>query len=242
MRLFRNLIGIAGFCLVAGTAAASPSNPQAGVDYRVLEKPQQTESGKKIEVTEFFWYGCPHCSALEPSLEAWVKKNENTIAFKRVPVAFRESFLPQQKMYYALEAMGKIDEMQKKIFAAIHGERRTLDTEAAIVEFVTKNGVDKQKFLDLYNSFGVQAKARRASQLQEAYRIDGVPTIAVDGRYVTSPSIVGASLGRQPDNVLHSATLQVMDHLVAKATKESGGAAQPAAAPAASAAPPAKAK
>lgn len=230
MRLFQYLIGVASFCLVAGSAAASPANPQSGVDYRVLDRAQQTEPGKKVEVTEFFWYGCPHCSSLEPDLENWVKKNENNIVFKRVPVAFRESFVPQQKMYYALESMGKIDDMQKKIFAAIHGERKPLDTEAAIVDFVTKHGIDKQKFLELYNSFGIQAKAKRAAQLQEGFRIEGVPTIAIDGRYITSPSIVGAAIGRQPQAALHAATFQVMDHLVAKAATERGTSAQPAAA------------
>lgn len=225
MRLIQYLIGVAGFCFVAATASASPSNPQSGVDYRTLDKPQQTDAtGKKVEVLEFFWYGCPHCSALEPSLEAWVKKQGDAIEFKRVPVAFRPSFLPQQKMYYALESMGKIEEMQKKIFATIHGERKALDNDAAITEFVVKNGIDKQKFLDLYNSFGVQTKARRASQMQEMYRIDGVPTLAIGGRYLTSPSIVGEKMGRQPDTVLHEATFQVAEHLVVKTVKENGAA------------------
>ena len=225
MRLIQHLIGIAGFCLVAATASASPSNPQSGVDYRTLDKPQQTDvAASKVEVLEFFWYGCPHCSALEPSLEAWVKKQGDAIVFKRVPVAFRASFVPQQRMYYALEAMGKVEEMQKKIFAAIHGERKALDNDVAITEFMVKNGIDKQKFLDLYNSFSVQAKARRASQLQEMYRIDGVPTLTIGGRYVTTPSIIGEKMGRQPENVLHEATFQVAEHLIAKAAKENAGA------------------
>jgi thiol:disulfide interchange protein DsbA len=206
--------------LVALSASASPASPQNGVDYRTLDKPQQTESGNKVEVTEFFWYACPHCNALEPSLVEWVKKQGDNIVFKRVPVAFRESFVPQQKLFYTLEAMNKLNELHPKIFHAIHGERRSLDTDAAVTDWVVKQGVDKQKFLDLYNSFGIQSKARRASQLQSAYQVDGVPLLAVDGRYLTSPSIVGNSMGRQPEPVLHSATLQVLDALVAKASKE----------------------
>jgi thiol:disulfide interchange protein DsbA len=216
--------------LAALGAAATPSNPQAGTDYRVLDKPQQTDSGAKVEVTEFFWYSCPHCAALEPSMEQWVAKQGDRIVFKRVPVAFRDSMAPQQKLYYALEALGKVDEMQNKVFEAIHQQRIPLNTDAQIADWIGKQGIDKQKFLDAYNSFGVQSKVRRATQLQQAYQVDGVPLLAVEGRYETSPSIVGEGLGSQPEPVLHAATLQVLDWLVAKAAKDKGGAA-PAKAP-----------
>ena len=208
-----------GFAMVPA-AQASPAAPVSGAEYRTLDKAQTTDAGKKIEVTEFFWYSCPHCNAFEPALEEWVKKQGEHISFKRVPVAFRESFQPQQRLFYTLEAMGKVDEMQKKIFHAIHVEHKNLDTEAAIADFVATQGIDRKKFVDVYNSFGVQSKLKRAMQLQEAYKIDGVPLVAIDGRYVTSPSIVGAALGSQPEAVLQSSTLQVMDWLMAKASKE----------------------
>lgn len=223
MRLIKNLFAAFTFGLVAMTAGASPSNPVNGVDFRTLEKPQQTESGKKIEVTEFFWYSCPHCNALEPALVEWVKKQGDNIVFKRVPIAFRESFVPQQKLYYTLEAMGKVDELHKKVFQTIHADRQQLDTENQITDFIVKQGIDKKKFLDLYNSFGVQTKAKRAAQLQEAYRVDGVPMVAVDGRYVTAPSIVGQSMRGQSESALHAATLQVMSSLVSKAQAENAG-------------------
>ncbi len=206
--------------LASLVAHASPAAPVNGAEYRTLEKPQQTESGKKIEVTEFFWYSCPHCNVFEPVLADWVKKQGDAISFKRVPVAFRDSFQPQQRLYYTLEAMGKVEELQKKVFAAIHAERKSLDSEAAIADFIATQGVDRKKFLDIYNSFGVQTKLRRAAQLQEAYKIDGVPLVAIDGRFITSPSIVGATLGSAPEAVLQSSTLQVMDWLLAKAVKE----------------------
>ncbi|MBC7514722.1 MAG: thiol:disulfide interchange protein DsbA/DsbL [Herminiimonas sp.] len=213
-------------------AQATPAAPVSGTEYRTLDKAQATDSGKKIEVTEFFWYSCPHCSAFEPALEDWVRKQGEHINFKRVPVAFRDSFQPQQRLFYTLEAMGKVDDMQKKVFHAIHVERKSLDTEAAIADFVATQGIDRKKFVDVYNSFGVQSKLKRAMQLQEAYKIDGVPLVAIDGRYVTSPSIVGAALGSQPETVLQSSTLQVMDWLLAKATKEhkTAGTGSPAAA------------
>jgi thiol:disulfide interchange protein DsbA len=220
MRFLQHVLAALSLTLVAATAGATPANPQNGIDYRTLDKAQQTDSGNKVEVTEFFWYSCPHCFAFEPSLAEWVKKQGDKIVFKRVPVAFRESFVPEQKLFYTLEAMGKVDELHKKVFNAIHVDRQRLDNDAAIVNFMVKQGVDKDKFLEVYNSFGVQAKARRATQLQTAYRIDGVPMVAVDGRFLTAPSIVGASVGNQSEQALHAATLQVMDALVARSAKE----------------------
>ena len=218
--------------LAAMSAQASPAAPVNGAEFRTLERALSTESGKKVEVTEFFWYNCPHCNAFEPALEEWVKKQGDNISFRRVPVAFRESFQPQQRLYYALEAMGKVDELQMKIFRAIHAERKSLDTDAAIADFVASQGIDRKKFLDVYNSFGVQTKLRRAMQLQEAYHVDGVPLVAIDGRFMTSPSIVGTTLGSQPEAVLQSSTLQVMDWLVGKAAKEHKSASRvPAATP-----------
>jgi thiol:disulfide interchange protein DsbA len=210
-------LGLSLFALMAG---ASPASPVNGTDYRTLDKPQSTDSGKKVEVTEFFWYACPHCNVLDPALAEWVKKQGDAIAFKRVPVAFRASMVPHQKLYYALDAMSKVEELHKKILHAIHIEHQSLDTDATIADFVAKHGLDKKKFVDTYNSFGVATKVRRAAQLQEAYKVDGVPLIAIDGHYLTSPSIVGAGLGNPPEEALHKATLQVMDWLVAKAAKE----------------------
>lgn len=207
--------------LIAVNASASPTNPVAGTDYKILDAPQTTDAGKKVEVTEFFWYSCPHCSALEPSLEEWVAKQGDKIAFKRVPVAFDPRFVPQQKLYYALEAMGKVPELHQKVFNAIHIQRQHLDSDTSIVDYIAKQGLDKAKFLDVYNSFAVQTKATRASQLQTTYKIDGVPTLVVDGRFVTSPSVVGASFGPgSSEAALFKATTQVLDHLVAKVTRE----------------------
>lgn len=220
MRIHQKILAAMSFCLVAVTAGASPTNPQSGAEYRTLPQAQPTESGKKVEVTEFFWYSCPHCNAFEPDLEAWVKKQGDKIVFKRVPVIFRPEMIPEQRLYYALEAMGKAEEMQSKIFHAIHVEHQRLDNPTAIADFVAKQGIDKQKFISLYNSFSVATKVKRAAQLQEAYKIDGVPTVAIDGRYLTSPGIVGTAIGNQPEPVLHKAALQVMDWLVANAKKK----------------------
>lgn len=225
MRFLQHVVAALSLSLFAFGASATPANPQSGVDYRVLEKAQQTDSGNKVEVTEFFGYFCPHCNSLEPLLVDWVKKQGDRIVFKRVPVAFRDTMIPQQKLYYTLEAMGRVDDLHPKVFQAIHVQRQPLDTDAAITEFMVKQGVDKQKFLDIYNSFAVQSKVRRAAQLMQAYQVDGVPLLAVDGRFLTSPSIVANSVGNRPEPVLHAATFQVLDWLVAQAAKDKKPAA-----------------
>ncbi|CAN5184816.1 thiol:disulfide interchange protein DsbA [soil metagenome] len=205
---------------IAIGASASPASPVSGTEFRTLDKPQPTEAGKKIEVIEFFWYSCPHCAAFEPALSEWVKKQGDNISFKRVPVMFREQMIPEQRLFYALEAMGKAEDLQKTIFNAIHKDKQVLNTEPAITDFVVKQGIDKTKFSELYNSFSAQTKVRRAAQMQEAYKVNGVPMIVIDGRFVTAPSIVSEAIGNQPEAALQAATLQVMDHLLAKAGKE----------------------
>ncbi|WP_211453831.1 thiol:disulfide interchange protein DsbA/DsbL [Collimonas antrihumi] len=236
MRFFQKALAVAGlslsFGLLAVSASASPTNPVAGAEYKVLDNPQPTDSGigKKVEVTEFFGYFCPHCNALEPTLEAWVAKQGDKISFKRVPVDFaidpanpnqqqpKSPYVPQKKLYYALEAMGKLPELHAKVFNAIHVQRQRLDTDSSVTDFAVKQGLDKAKFLDVYNSFAVQTKVTRAAQLQNAYKIDGVPTLVIDGRYVTSPSIVSVTPGAgKTEQELFKSTLQVMDSLVTKA-------------------------
>jgi thiol:disulfide interchange protein DsbA len=222
MRLFRHILAAISLGLLVVSAGASPANPQNGTDYRTLEQIQPAESGDKIEVIEFFWYNCSHCAVLEPVLSAWVKKQGDRIVFRQVPIAFRDSLIPQQKLYYALEAMGKTAEMNPKVFQAIHVENQRIDTDKTILAFIEKQGIDKQKFLDMYNSFGVQAKVRRAAQLQEAYKIDGVPVLAIGGRFLTSPAMLGASMVNQPESALNVASLQVIDHLIARLEAEKG--------------------
>jgi thiol:disulfide interchange protein DsbA len=233
MRFFQRALATVVLGLAAAAAGASPASPVAGAEYRVLDQPQQTDSGNKVEVTEFFWYACPHCYAFEPDLAKWVAAQGDKIVFKRIPVVFRESFIPQQKMYYALEAMGKLGVMHKKVFDAIHVDRKRLETDSAILEFVESQGIDKAKFLDAYNSFAVQTKVSRVPKLQQAYRIDSVPMVTIDGRFVTAPSILGETkdLNGKSERELHAATLEVMSALVADVAKNKGGA-KPAAKPA----------
>jgi thiol:disulfide interchange protein DsbA len=160
--------------------------PQAGTDYLVLDKPAAVEApAGKIEVVEFFWYNCPHCNAFEPMFEAWAKRVPKDVVVRRVPVAFRSDFEPQQRLYYVLEAMGLVDKLHAKVFLAIHVEKQRLDRTEAIADWVAKQGVDKAKFMEQFNSFSVASKAARAAQLQNAYKVEGVPALGVGGRFYT---------------------------------------------------------
>ena len=206
--------------LAASTAFASPTDPKSGVEYVTLAQPQPVQAtGKKVEVIEFFMYHCPHCNALEPQLEQWVKKQGDNIVFKRVHLPSSGPNDPEAHLRLTLEALGKAEEFQPKVFKAWHVDHLRLNTDAAIIDWVAKNGIDRNKFLEAWNSFGVMTKLRRLPQITSDYKVDSVPTIVIDGKYQTSPATVYNSVKTQNEPALFGATLQVMDALVAKAAK-----------------------
>ncbi len=172
------------------TAQAQAKKPEAGSDYLVLDKRAAVEApAGKVEVVEFFWYSCPHCNAFEPALDAWIKRLPQDVAVRRVPVAFRDDFVPQQRLFYALEAMGLVEKLHAKVFAAIHVEKQALAKPELIADWAAKQGVDKAKFLEQFNSFSVATKASRAAQLQNAYKVEGVPALGIAGRYYTDGTL-----------------------------------------------------
>lgn len=160
-----------------------------GKKYVELSPVQPTEPGK-VEVLEFFAYSCPHCAALEPLLEKWIKSLPPDVVVRRVPVAFNGSMRPLQQLYYSLEAMDRMD-LNAKAFKAIHEEKKRVFTKPDIIAWVAEQGVDRAKFEAMFDSFGVTSKVGRADQLVNAYKIEGTPSIAVAGRYVVSPSETG---------------------------------------------------
>ena len=194
------------FLTAALLVCTLPALVSAGLETGKFKKLQNQipTSSEAIEVLEFFWYGCPHCSEFEPSLAEWEKAKGKTIVFKRVPVAFREDFVIHQKLFYTLEALGKVPELHAKVFKAIHSEGNRLTTPESITAFAEKNGIDKKTFLDTFNSFGVASKSAQATQIAKAYQLDGVPTLAIDGQYLTSASMAGT----------HAETLLVADQLI----------------------------
>ena len=174
----------------ANTELAQGKPPQEGADFLVLDKPAPTEAGAgKIEVVEFFWYSCPHCNRFEPQLQEWVKKMPKDVVLRRAPVAFRPDFEPQQRLYFVLEAMGKVEELHTKVFNAIHVERQPLNTVDLVTAWAEKQGINKAKFTEAYNSFPVATKTRKATLLQDSYKVDGVPALGVAGKYYTSGSV-----------------------------------------------------
>jgi thiol:disulfide interchange protein DsbA len=204
-----------------GAALSASAAPKSGVDYLTLPTAQSTDSGKKIDVLEFFDYACPHCKALEPVMAAWVKANGAAITFKRVHVQRGASVTPTQRLFFTLEAMGLLDQYHEKVFHAMHVERRRLNSDAEIFDFVERHGIDGKKFSAAYRSFGVDARIRRSAAMMEAYRVDSWPMVAIDGRFTTSPAQAneGAKAAKN-EAQLHAQVLAVMDYLVARAQAE----------------------
>ena len=201
------LAAATGICALPTLAQAQARAFQSGSDYLTLDKPAATEApAGKVEVVEFFWYNCPHCNSFEPMFDAWAKKQPKDVSVRRSPIAFRPDFEPQQRLYYVLEGMGKIDELHKKVFYAIHVEKQSLNTADQITAWADKQGIPKAKFLEMYNSFSVSTKVRKATQLQDGYALDGVPALGINGRYFTS--------GTQAKTLERS--LQVAEALIAQ--------------------------
>jgi thiol:disulfide interchange protein DsbA len=180
------------------------------LQYTELKPPQATESKGKIEVIEFFWYGCIHCFNLEPYIEAWEKKLPKDVEFRRVPAVFNPRWGYDASVFYTFEALGVLDKLHRPLFDAIHKDRLRTDDPQAMGEWLQKHGVDAKKFNDTMKSFGVQSKTKRATQLTLAYKIDGTPAMAVNGRYTVS-----AEQGRSQQGML-----QTVDGLVAMERKQ----------------------
>ena len=159
--------------------------------YVQISTEKQQES-KSIIIYEFFWYGCPHCYNLEPTMERIEADLDKDTKIVKLPVALRDSWIPHAKLYYALQQMGKIDEVNNLIFEEIHLEDNRLNTEQKMVDFLGKHGIDTNKFIEKYNSFGTEARIKKASNLAKKYQINSVPTIIVNGKYLTSGSYVSS--------------------------------------------------
>ena len=194
-----------GAATLATAAQAQAKAFKDGTDYLTLGKPAPTEApAGQVEVVEFFWYSCPHCSVFEPQLEAWSKKLPKDVTLRRVPVSFRPDFEPQQRLYYVLEGMGKVDELHKKVFYAIHVEKQPLNSADLVAAWAEKQGISKAKFVEMYNSFSVSTKVRKATQLQDNYKVEGVPALGIGGHFYTSADLTQTM----------ERALQVTDYLI----------------------------
>lgn len=182
-----------------------------GKDYTVLSSPQPTESESQyIEVIEFFWYGCPHCSDLHPYLNRWLENKPADVAFRYVPAIFRNNWAPAAKTFYALESLGVTQTLHDKIYHAIHREKVDLSKDAVLFDWIEKQGIERDKFISAYNSFSVQNQTNRSIQMTRQYKLTGVPALVVDGRYLTS-----GKMGGTPQD-----TISVLNQLIKKVREE----------------------
>ncbi|MBP6338144.1 MAG: thiol:disulfide interchange protein DsbA/DsbL [Vitreoscilla sp.] len=201
-------LGALGVLTVA-PAAQAQGGPVEGQHYKRLAQAVPVSTPDKIEVVEFFSYACPHCNALEPLVEPWSKRLAADVKFRRVPVFFQRpqwEFL--QSLYFAVEATNQLDTLHRKVFAAMHVEHKNIARDADVLALAAANGADGAKLVDAMKSFGVQTKVRQAKQLADAYRVDAVPMLGIQGRWTT-----GAEAGS------HERTLLVADYLIAQARK-----------------------
>ncbi len=180
----------------------------AGTHYKMVQ-PQPTDSGDKIEVLEFFWYGCPHCLHFEPFIQSWKKTKPANVEFVRVPAVFRPEWEVQARTYYALNNMGVIEDLHVKIFEAIQKQKKRLNKMDSMANFVERYGVNRNDFIKEYNSFSVDGMVRKAKKKQKAYKIEGVPSVVVNGKYLSSGSMSGSY-----DNLI-----KIIDYLIAKESK-----------------------
>ena len=171
--------------------AAWPADLVEGKDYQRLKNPQAVESGNKIEVIEFFSYGCPHCNDLEPILQAWMRRLPADVQFRRVPVVFQQRWEAFARIYYTLDALGEETRLSPAVFKAIHVEGLALSDDKAFFDWAARQGLDRARVVETYNSFGVNSKLNRAKVLAQAYNIESVPTVIVDGKFVTASDKVG---------------------------------------------------
>ena len=235
MRSLRFVVAAAAL-FATTTAMASPAAPKNGAEYTTLASPQVPQVvGKKIEVIEFFAYHCPACNLMEPYVADFVKKQAGNIQFRRIPLPFAGAADPEAHLFLTLEAMGKSEEYGPKVFRAFHVEGKRLVSDQMVLDWVGQSGLDKAKFTEYWNSFGVLTKLRRLPQLVGLYKVNSTPTFVVDGRFVTSPGSVGQSNPSIGNDKVPAAFNTTLNSLVAQAMKEKGWSAAAAPAPASAA-------
>jgi protein dithiol oxidoreductase (disulfide-forming) len=206
----RRVVQVLGAIVAMMLAATVRADLVEGKEYSRMKVPHAVESGKKIEVIEFFSYGCPHCNDLEPYLQTWVKTIPPDVQFRRVPVMFQDRWKPLAKVYYTLEAMGEDMRLSPEVFKAVHVTGTPLYQDKAFFDWAASKGLDRAKVVETYNSFGVDSKLKRAMVVAQEYNVQAVPTVVVDGKFVTLSDRIGG----------HAAMPAAIDALVAKARTE----------------------
>jgi len=208
--LLRPLITLSLTICAALSLTAHAAQP--GKDYIEIKPARATATPGKVEVLEFFWYGCPHCYQLEPDLLLWSKKLPRNVALVRQPAVLGESWMTLTQAYYALESLGEIPRLHGHLFNALHNEGRRFNSPESVVTWAATQGVNPDKLKAAFQSFTVHTKANRAKQISQEYRLEGVPALVINGKYLTSPSMAGGYAG----------ALRVADELIAQELKKLG--------------------
>ncbi|MEP6997291.1 MAG: thiol:disulfide interchange protein DsbA/DsbL [Betaproteobacteria bacterium] len=201
---------LVGFLAMLSLATADAAELVEGKNYTRLKVPQAAASSRKIEVIEFFSYGCPHCSDLEPYLQNWFKTVPADVAFRRVPVMFQERWKAYAKIYYTLEALGEEARLSPEVFKAIHGSGQPLWDDKSFLDWAASKGLDRAKVASVYGSFGIDTKIKGALTLAQTYNIQSVPTVVIDGKFITASDRIGG----------HAEVPAALDVLIAKARAE----------------------
>jgi len=225
MEFVRRWVLVVFLSLIALNLYASPASPEVDVDYTILSTPQPTNTGKKVEVIEFFGYFCGYCYTFDTPLANWARKNSDRVVFRREAVGFNEGTRLQQRLFYTLAAMNKLThQMHQKVFQAVQEGHIRLRSDSQVFDFAARLGVDRNTFSDVYQSSSIQELTKNAEKMQDLYKINGVPMIIVDGKYATSPATVADGNKLNSDAEIYAATFKVMDWLVDQAYKNPGAA------------------
>ncbi len=181
-----------GCCVLAWYALLAHGqnvpHARANVDYRLIE-PQPVQTGNRIEVIDFFWYGCPHCYAFQPALEEWIGRMPPDVALRRIPAILRDSWAPHARIYYTLESLGELGRLHQEVYHGYHVQELHMSKPDVMVQWAVRHGIDRQKWIDAYNSAEVTQKVEAAKTLTMDYNVQGTPSLVVDGRYLTSPAM-----------------------------------------------------
>jgi len=185
--LFRGVLALIALVLAGGavTVAAQDIRARQNIDYRLIAA-QPVDSGERIEVIDFFWYGCPACNALQPELEAWIKRKPADVVVRRIPAILRDAWVPHVRIYYTLEKLGELERLHQQVYHGHHVEELAMSKPDVMEQWAARNGIDRKKWLDAYNSPEVEAGIERARRLTAAYDVRGTPSLVVNGRYLTA--------------------------------------------------------
>jgi thiol:disulfide interchange protein DsbA len=183
-----SLAALLALGVLAGPAAGQEVRARQNVEYRLIE-PQKAESGNRIEVIDFFWYGCPYCNELQPALEDWIKRMPGDVTLRRIPVILRDTWAPHARIYYTLELLGEVERLHLKVYHSYHVEELHMSKPDVMEQWAVKNGIERSRWLDAYHSPEVDARVARAQRLTKAYDVQGTPSLVVDGRFLTSSSM-----------------------------------------------------